>query len=201
MDCPTAARCYISALGTSFKHEWRSTWFPIQILGVRRIKQTARSIQSNSTGSSGSAANAVHHPQPKPIAPRAISCTKYISGPNMPLPALGTCFHCYSSGPLLDLSHRQGLFVRQNATFQRLSWVLKSGRSWLRGLRSLIRRIVVTTVNEDGTKAWLLGCVPWNIRRMVLQTLRSTSATSSPPPLPNETTTTALHRRFKTRQG
>ncbi|KAK5992830.1 RING finger protein B [Cladobotryum mycophilum] len=120
-------------------------------------------------GSSGYAANSrtaqVNPPsfQVKsyaPMAPGAISALKFSSGPAVPSQGSGMHFHAYSSGTLLDfvtpaatITHREcSLSALDLSTlrWQKLAdgrEIFKTGYRWH-----------YCTMNEDGTKAWLLGC-------------------------------------------
>jgi hypothetical protein len=95
----------------------------------------------------------------KPNAPGAVSSLKFVSGPNVPAQSIGTHFHVCSSGALLDL-------VSPSATIRSSECNLSSLE--LDSLRW--QRIVegpeifapgfkwhYCTINEDGTKLWLLG--------------------------------------------
>ena len=95
----------------------------------------------------------------KPNAPGAISSLKFVSGPNVPQQSTGTHFHVCSSGALLD-------FVTPTSTIRPSECNLSSLE--LDSLRW--QRIVegpeifapgykwhYCCINEDGTKAWLLG--------------------------------------------
>ena len=101
-------------------------------------------------------------PQHRPIAPGIIGSTRIISGPNVPAQQIGAHFHAFSSGALLDFvtSASTGtlrpsdcsLSALELSTFQweRLAEgaeIFEPGYGW---------RYCV--LNEDGTKAWLLGC-------------------------------------------
>ncbi|KAM3531281.1 hypothetical protein NHJ13051_000849 [Beauveria bassiana] len=95
-----------------------------------------------------------------PMAPGAISALKFTSGPNSPSQGSGIHFHIYSSGTLLDfvspaatITHRECSLSALDLTtlrWQKLAdghEMFKSGYRWH-----------YCTMNEDGTKAWLLGC-------------------------------------------
>lgn len=97
---------------------------------------------------------------PRPIAPGAIASMRFVSGPNVPSQALGTHFHVYSSGALLDFVTPAGtirpsecnLSVLELDTFQ---WQkLAEGPE----IFDPSYRWHYCAINEDGTKAWLLGC-------------------------------------------
>ena len=101
-------------------------------------------------------------PQHRPIAPGILGSTRIISGPNVPTQQVGAHFHAFSSGALLDFITGAStgtlrpsdcsLSALELSTFQ---WeklaegaeIFEPGYAW---------RYCV--LNEDGTKAWLLGC-------------------------------------------
>ncbi|ODH53241.1 hypothetical protein GX48_00437 [Paracoccidioides brasiliensis] len=96
----------------------------------------------------------------KLTAPGAISSLKFRSGPHVPTLLSGTHFHVYSSGVLLDLvtpsetvrpwDCNLASLELDSLRWQRLAdgpEIFKSGYRWH-----------YCTLNEDGTKAWLLGC-------------------------------------------
>lgn len=96
----------------------------------------------------------------KPVAPGAISSTKFLSGPNVPSPALGTHFHVYSSGALLDFVTPAGTIRPSECN---LSALELSDQQWQKladgpEIFDPSYRWHYSAVNEDGTKAWLLGC-------------------------------------------
>ncbi|TQV98672.1 hypothetical protein V2A60_007616 [Cordyceps javanica] len=124
---------------------------------------------STAVGTTGYAANSrtaqVNPPSVQlkayaPMAPGAISALKFTSGPNSPSQGSGIHFHIYSSGTLLDfvspaatITHRECSLSALDLTtlrWQKLAdghEMFKSGYRWH-----------YCTMNEDGTKAWLLGC-------------------------------------------
>lgn len=96
----------------------------------------------------------------KPLAPGAISCLQFRSGPHVPALFSGTHFQSYASGVLLDLitpsetvrSHDCNLSALDlnSLRWQRLAdgqEIFRPGFRWH-----------YCTVNDTGTKAWLLGC-------------------------------------------
>ncbi|KAJ5765135.1 hypothetical protein N7520_004694 [Penicillium odoratum] len=96
----------------------------------------------------------------KPLAPGAISCLRFHSGPNVPALFSGTHFQSFASGVLLDLitpsetvrAHDCNLAALElnSLRWQRLAdghELFRPGYRWH-----------YCTVNEAGTKAWLLGC-------------------------------------------
>ncbi|KAJ5578513.1 uncharacterized protein N7459_007477 [Penicillium hispanicum] len=96
----------------------------------------------------------------KPLAPGAISCLRFHSGPHVPALFSGTHFQSFASGVLLDLitpsetvrSHDCNLSALElnSLRWQRLAdgqEIFRPGYRWH-----------YCTVNDSGTKAWLLGC-------------------------------------------
>ncbi|TPX08377.1 uncharacterized protein E0L32_010107 [Thyridium curvatum] len=95
-----------------------------------------------------------------PMAPGSISALKFVSGSNVPSQGSGIHFHVYSSGTLLDFVTPAATTTSKDCSLSALDlsglrWqklaegreVFKSGYRWH-----------YCTMNEDGTKAWLLGC-------------------------------------------
>lgn len=125
--------------------------------------------QSPAVGASGYAANSrtaqVNPPSFQlknyaPMAPGAISSLKFHSGPNIPSQGPGIHFHVYSSGTLLDFVTPAATITSRECSLYALElnslrWqkvaegrdIFKTGYRWH-----------YCTMNEDGTKAWLLGC-------------------------------------------
>ena len=95
----------------------------------------------------------------KPTAPGAMSSLKFLSGPHVPLQSSGAHFHVCSSGTLLD-------FVTPASTIRssecNLSSLELDSLRWQRlvdgpELYDPGYRWHYCTINEDGTKVWLLG--------------------------------------------
>ncbi|EXJ53635.1 uncharacterized protein A1O5_13086 [Cladophialophora psammophila CBS 110553] len=95
----------------------------------------------------------------KPVAPGAISALKFVSGPHVPLQSSGTHFHVCSSGALLD-------FVTPSSNIRHSDCNLSSleldSLRWQRLVEGpeLFQpgfKWHYCTINEDGTKVWLLG--------------------------------------------
>ncbi|AEO70261.1 uncharacterized protein THITE_2121459 [Thermothielavioides terrestris NRRL 8126] len=128
-----------------------------------------QTAQSSVVGSSGYAANSrtpqvntpsFHLKAYAPPAPGAISALKFVSGTNVPSQMQGIHFHVYSSGTLLDFVTPAATITSRECSLSALDlgtlrWqklaegreIFKSGYRWH-----------YCTMNEDGTKAWLLGC-------------------------------------------
>ncbi|KAK4691677.1 hypothetical protein P7C71_g5370, partial [Lecanoromycetidae sp. Uapishka_2] len=96
----------------------------------------------------------------KPVAPGAIVSTKFVSGPHVPSPALGLHYHACSSGALLD-------FVTPAPTIRPSECHLSALDLGTQQWQKLAEGPEIfdpsyhwhyCAVNEDGTKAWLLGC-------------------------------------------
>lgn len=96
----------------------------------------------------------------KPVAPGAISSTKFISGPDVPSPALGTHFYVYSSGALLDFLTPAGSIRPSECSLSALELGDQHWQKLADGpeIFDMSYRWHYCAVNEDGTKAWLLGC-------------------------------------------
>ncbi|KAJ4407452.1 hypothetical protein N0V85_004379 [Neurospora sp. IMI 360204] len=125
--------------------------------------------QSPIVGSSGYAANSrtaqvnppsFHLKTYAPPAPGAVSALKFVNGPNVPSQGQGIHFHVYSSGTLLDFVTPAATISSKECSLSALDlgslrWqkladgreIFKTGYRWH-----------YCTMNEDGTKAWLLGC-------------------------------------------
>lgn len=101
-------------------------------------------------------------PQRKvPMAPGSISSLKFVSGPNIPAQSLGTHFHAFSSGCLLDFA-TPGLETSGAVETSLSSLELESMR-WEklaedRDLFNANYRWHYCAMNQAGTEAWLLGC-------------------------------------------
>ncbi|KAF2430090.1 hypothetical protein EJ08DRAFT_634230 [Tothia fuscella] len=94
-----------------------------------------------------------------PVAPGAISSLKFISSPNLPTQSLGTHFHVYSSGCLLDFVTPASVMTQETSLtaldLETLRWQkLAEGKD----LFNQAYRWHYCAMNEDGTQAWLLGC-------------------------------------------
>ena len=133
----------------------------------KRISRTSYQSQPNTNlGSSGYAANSssvqvtAHAAlRQAPIAPGSISSVKFVSSPNLPAQALGTHFHAYSSGCLLDFVTPASISSIETSLvaldLDTLRWRrLADGKE----LFKPNYRWHYCAMNEDATYAWLLGC-------------------------------------------
>lgn len=94
-----------------------------------------------------------------PVAPGAISSVKFISSPNLPIQNVGTHFHVFSSGCMLDFvtpATNMPLETSLSALdLDTLRWQkLADGKD----LFSPTYRWHYCCLDADGTHAWLLGC-------------------------------------------
>ena len=108
------------------------------------------SVQSNS---------ATQIQRSPPVAPGAISSVKFISSPNLPIQSVGTHFHVFSSGCMLDFvtpATNMPLETSLSALdLDTLRWQrLADGKD----LFAPSYRWHYCCLNADGTHAWLLGC-------------------------------------------
>lgn len=118
------------------------------------------------TGSTGYAANSssvqvrAASMVPKPVAPGAMSSVKFVSGPSVPSQALGTHFHVYSSGALLDFVTPAGTIRPSECNLSALELDALQWQKLAEGSEIFdpAYRWHYCAMNEDGTKAWLLGC-------------------------------------------
>ena len=122
--------------------------------------------QPMATGTSGYTANSssvqvrATSMVPKPIAPGAISSMRFVSGPSVPSQALGTHFHVYSSGSLLDFVTPAGTIRPSECNLSALELDALQWQKLVEGPEIFDPgyRWHYCAINEDGTKAWLLGC-------------------------------------------
>lgn len=118
------------------------------------------------TGSTGYAANSssvqvrASSLVSKPVAPGAMSSVRFVSGPSVPSQALGTHFHVYSSGALLDFVTPAGTIRPSECNLSALELDALQWRKLAEGSEIFdpAYRWHYCAMNEDGTKAWLLGC-------------------------------------------
>lgn len=95
-----------------------------------------------------------------PVAPGTISSLKFVSGPNIPSQGSGMHFHIYTSGTLLDFVTPAATITPQECSLSSLELDTLRWQKLAEG-REIFRtgyRWHYCTMNEDGTKAWLLGC-------------------------------------------
>ncbi|KAI0158213.1 kelch domain-containing protein [Xylariaceae sp. FL1272] len=95
-----------------------------------------------------------------PMAPGAVSSLKFVSGPSVPSQVPGTHFHIYSSGTLLDFDTPAATITPKDCSLSALDLAALRWQKLAEG-REIFKagyRWHYCTMNEDGTKAWLLGC-------------------------------------------
>lgn len=121
--------------------------------------QTGNNTIGGYTANSGSVQARTNRTLRYPTAPGAAASLKFLSGPNVPSQISGTHFHVFNSGALLD-------FVTPSATVRASECMLSvldlKSFTWQKILEGedLIKPgycFHYCFVNEDGTKAWLLG--------------------------------------------
>ena len=97
---------------------------------------------------------------PKPVAPGAISSMKFVSGPHIPSQASGKHFHLYSSGSLLDFATPSSTIRPSDCSLSALELDSLQWQKLAEGIEifDYSFRWQYCAMNEDGTKAWLLGC-------------------------------------------
>jgi galactose oxidase-like protein/Kelch motif protein len=95
-----------------------------------------------------------------PIAPGTISSLKFVGGPSIPTQGAGIHFHVYSSGTLLDFVTPAPTITSKECSLSALDLTALRWQRLAEG-REIFKtgyRWHYCTMNEDGTKAWLLGC-------------------------------------------
>ena len=95
-----------------------------------------------------------------PVAPGSISALKFMSGQNTPSQGTGIHYHAYSSGTLLDFLTPAATITPRECTLSALDLNTLRWQKLAEG-REIFKsnyRWHYCTINEDGTKAWLLGC-------------------------------------------
>lgn len=119
----------------------------------------SNTVTSNSYTANSGSVHVRSSRKDRPNVPGAISSLRFLSGPHVPAQSLGTHFHVYSSGTLLD-------FVTPAATIRNAECNLSSLELDSLRWQKLVEgpdifqpgyRWHYCTVNEEGTKAWLLG--------------------------------------------
>lgn len=118
-------------------------------------------------GSTGYAANSSSGINPSslftaslPVAPGVIASLNFASGPNIPAQGSGMHFHVYTSGTLLDFVTPAATITPSECSLSSLELDTLRWQRLAEG-RDIFRpgyRWHYCTINEDGTKAWLLGC-------------------------------------------
>ena len=96
-----------------------------------------------------------------PMAPGCISAVKFISGPTVPPQGSGIHYHAYSSGTLLDFVTPAATISPRECSLSALDLSTLRWQKLAEG-RDIFKagyRWHYCTMNEDGTKTWLLGCL------------------------------------------
>lgn len=136
---------------------------------LSRSPRPSFSMSQSAVGSSGYAANSssaqVNPPSfqlttSPPLAPGTISSLKFVSGPNIPAQGSGMHFHVYTSGTLLDFITPAATITAQECSLSSLELDTLRWQKLAEG-RDIFRsgyRWHYCTLNDEGTKAWLLGC-------------------------------------------
>ncbi|KAJ8058077.1 hypothetical protein OCU04_012936 [Sclerotinia nivalis] len=136
---------------------------------LSRSPRPSFSMSRSAVGSSGYAANSssaqVNPPSfqlttSPPLAPGTISSLKFVSGPNIPAQGSGMHFHVYTSGTLLDFVTPAATITPQECSLSSLELDTLRWQKLAEG-RDIFRsgyRWHYCTMNDEGTKAWLLGC-------------------------------------------
>ncbi|PYH95410.1 hypothetical protein BO71DRAFT_397969 [Aspergillus ellipticus CBS 707.79] len=138
----------------------RMTYSPDAMLSSPPQQLSGRSGNYAANSGSVQVRNNNNNNRRRPIAPGAISCLRFKSGPHVPALFSGTHFQSYASGVLLDLitpseTVRTYECNLSSLDLDALRWqrladgqeIFKPGFRWH-----------YCTVNASGTKAWLLGC-------------------------------------------
>lgn len=136
------------------------------IPAARNSRPSPSSALTAATGSTGYAANSSSvqvaqnsRSSKPPMAPGSISSMSFISGPNVPSQALGSHFHAYSSGCLLDFVTPAVTGTYETSVcafdFENMRWDrLADGKDMF----NPSFRWQYCALNQEGTHAWLLGC-------------------------------------------
>ena len=96
----------------------------------------------------------------RPLAPGAVSSIRFQSGATVPAFRTGQHFHCYSSGAILDLSTPFGPATASDCTLSAFELNAMRWQKLADGheLMDNNYRWQYCTINDEGTKIWLLGC-------------------------------------------
>lgn len=125
---------------------------PLSTLGSSSFTASSSSAQSNPPSLQLNVS--------PPVAPGAISSLRFMSGPNVPAQGPGMHFHVYTSGTLLDFVTPASTITTQECSLSALELNTLRWQKLAEG-RDIFQpgyRWHYCTLNEDGTKAWLLGC-------------------------------------------
>ncbi|KAK8208331.1 kelch repeat protein [Phyllosticta capitalensis] len=141
---------------------------PGKVLGRTREQNSATWRAPLPTGNTGYAANSssvqtnpAHSASYRPLfAPGSISSLKFVASQNLPTQALGTHFHVFTSGQLVDFVTPASVMSSCDISISSLDLDTLRWHKLADGKEMFppSYRWHYCTLNEDGTHAWLLGC-------------------------------------------
>ena len=118
--------------------------------GASGYTANSSSVQSNS---------ATQIQRTPPVAPGAISSVKFISSPNLPMQSVGTHFHVFTSGCMLDfVTPATNMPLETSLSVLDLDTLRWQKLADGKDLFAPSYRWHYCCLNADGTHAWLLGC-------------------------------------------
>jgi hypothetical protein len=126
----------------------------------RSLPNTSASGYAANTSSLATASHSLLRQASTPNAPGSISSLKFLSSPNLPTQAVGSHFHVYSSGCLLDFATPASVISSFETSLSALDLDTLRWQKLAEG-KDLFHpgyRWHYCAMNEDGTQAWLLGC-------------------------------------------
>lgn len=126
----------------------------------RSLPNTGASGYAANTSSLTTASHSLLRQANTPTAPGSISSLKFLSSPNLPAQTVGSHFHVYSSGCLLDFVTPASVMSASETCLSALDLDTLRWQKLAEGkdLFSPSYRWHYCAMNEDGTQAWLLGC-------------------------------------------
>ncbi|KAF2758572.1 hypothetical protein EJ05DRAFT_531639 [Pseudovirgaria hyperparasitica] len=125
------------------------------------LLQSASSTTGYAANSSSVQTSAAQVPsRNSTVAPGTISSLRFVSSPHLPAQNVGTHFHVFSSGSLLDFATPASFVSSYETSLSSLDLDTMRWQKLADGkdLFSPNYRWQYCTMNEDGTQAWLLGC-------------------------------------------
>ncbi|KIW08550.1 uncharacterized protein PV09_00518 [Verruconis gallopava] len=124
------------------------------------LPNTGTSGYAANTSSLTTASHSMHRQANTPHAPGSISSLKFLSSPNLPPQAVGSHFHMFSSGCLLDFLTPATVLSSLETSLSALDLDTLRWQKLADG-KDLFHpgyRWHYCAMDEDGTHAWLLGC-------------------------------------------